>query len=344
MSWIFAQCILANCAWAQPSPQVLILPHGSDEVSYAAYLHSEQNVISFSKHLLDGWIAITEANKIRQKTMTLMEKLNSQPAPLLLKEIHQHLALAFTKNWPQQVRENLSRLWLTAFSLEPDGEKKRSLLMGLLRFHPDFKPSGSQFSPPILEVWKSETQRIQFLSWTIGGEWDGFRYLVINGRVVDLNVQRELLIPAQEIHLTALSNQYFPIDQIIKGAELIKWKPKKEVLVTGLCGQSTWNHRLDFKINYAAYFSDSCIEEREKVGVEPAFGLATLKPRPNPSSIQLEVPTRYSTMTESNSYWPWYLIGGLILGAVGIQRFNRNRNNQPQQQPTYRPPISHQGF
>ncbi|MCB0385522.1 MAG: hypothetical protein KDD43_09020, partial [Bdellovibrionales bacterium] len=325
-----------------PLGQVLILPHGGDQIDYQAFLHTEKMTLSLSEYLLEHWVSEADVANLNRHIRESFEQLKKHPGPVVLKEIQQNLTRAHDKNWPKKARDELAHLWLTAYALSPTEEKKSNLLMQLGKFHPLYSPPLERFSPPVIAAWKRVAGGIQNLSWQPGSAWSDFQYFIINGKVFDLESTGEVVLPSQDVHFTALSDRYQPIDRIIKGIHLIHWQPPKEILVSGTCEEPKWSPHLELDPRFRAFFSETCVKARTSEIQQPELKLTT-NPQGN-GFPQLGEPPRMAVSTERR-IWPWFLLAGAIVGAISLDQMNKH--NRPSNSPTYQPaqqPITHHGF
>lgn len=326
------------------APNVLVLAHRASPISYSAYLQTEDHQIAFSRFQLEHWHSPQEIAKLKESIATHLAELGQVPAPLLTKKYSQLLAQAFAKNWPPMIRNELASLWLTTYTLETDGQIKTKLLSDLARFHPTFQPSPTSFAPPVIASWRQAIAQKARLNWRPGSEWQGFRYIIVNGAVTDLNDQQEIILPDQPVHLTAISDQYYPVERILEGRELLTWQPTKEILLSGNCEQPQWNQRLPSeKIPLVGYFSDDCVLKMPlPAKVEVAdLGLTPSVPPPLPGLSFPALPPANSPTVS----WKWMILGGLVAGLVGVQlaKSHQEKPAGPGPQPASGA-ISHQGF
>jgi len=323
--------------------KILVRPPSASAIGFEAYLRSEDKVISLSTHQLSTWIPKSLVNKTALDIESQLKRYTSEPGPLLVSGYRTFLNKAYGYNWPLSIRKSLAKLWLRTYELETEPLKKAELLDQLGDFFPSFQPSFTEFSPPILAMWKQIVQSRAFFNWRPLPAFKDFRYLIINGKVYRLSQVDQITLPENRVHITAFSDLYLPVNRILTGQQLRHWQPPKKILVRGLCEHPYWHPKLPRISNLVAYFGNHCLAWRNsktkqtvaKTNLMPSkqliIGNSSLPPTPIPK-------------VTNKKKWGWIVFVGLATGLIGYDLFRSQQNQKNNRAQTASQPISHHGF
>ena len=326
--------------------RILIQPPSASAIGYEAFLLSEDKVISLAQHQLATWIPKQRLLKLKQQIEAQLARFGKKPGPLLLNDYRLLLKQAYSYNWPSSTRDLLGKIWLRVYELEADLKLKAELLDQLMEFHPNFHPPATEFSPPVLSAWQDVLKTRSFFTWNPQAHFRKFRYLVINGKVYNIQQTTQMTLPDRKLHISALSDTYYPVERVLNGSELIKWQPPLQILVSGSCQEPHWNPKLPKNSNYLAYFNDSCLKAK-KDGLEKSLQTSDLVPHTT-QPISPQLPLGPPPKPQSKRQWKWMVLAGVALGVVGygLSRKSKKKTSDPNlgSSQLANQPVVHQGF
>ena len=317
---IYLACMFWISAQAQAEPTVYIQSSG---VSHRFYLRQVRE--AGAKTYSEWWL---RERATRLEPQMLEGDFNRAEQAFLSAEMRPARELYFNIvqrrhrfDWPKASRERIFNALLRMAMIESESEGRRRWLVEALHFDPQIDPDADIFPPPLLEelaILRNSlpSQKLRTDSWPTS-----IHTALINGREIPRTP--EISLPSQNFRLTLLSDQNFPMTQMMdleKGDDST-WTV--EPLVQGHCLQPEWTRTKDhYPRHHRVIFEESC----ETPSAVPPITAKIPSPLPLAQSIIASSPEKAPSFWRNK--WFWLGVGAVVGGTVLYQQI-RAQNSSP---------------
>lgn len=307
-------------AVAVPSARAEVYIQGPD-ISHQLYLqrvHEDPDATAFA----DWWLHDRKNKMEPQMVIADFEHAERIFLSAELKEAYSlYLNLAGRRHrfdWPLGARKKIFSALLRLAMTESQAEAKSRWLAEAIAFDPLLEPDAEVFPPPLIEEFSSLRQSTAGTKISTRGWPQSAHTILINGREVPRTA--EVTIPSRPFRMTLVSDQNFPMSQVIDphslAAAQVQWTA--QALVTGQCLQPHWTRPQDqYPRKHKVIFADTCdlpVQGREEN--LPAISEIVTARSPKPS-----------TSVWKNK-WLWIGLGTVISGALLYDHL-RAQNSSP---------------
>ena len=287
----------------------------------------------------------TRPDSHRQKKLReLLEKAQQAWLESSLDSARTHFAaiasLALEADWRDSEREAIhySMLRLAQAS---EGREAAEWLTRAVLAQPDLEPDTQLFPPPLLARFRQERTRVLARAQEVDLSRLRGRFLLVNGRRVEIAPGRALSLPPGKYRFTLLSDSHDSLTQITTAEKLAQLAAPP--LLSGTCVSPTLSGRAGSDL--LALYPDGCAREL-RAGIwrprELDLRLSSLAP-PAPSLVAVARAPASKPLLSQKS-WVW--IGVATLAASAIYSFESSRTEATAAPPPEKRvrPVSHSGF
>jgi hypothetical protein len=233
--------------------------------------------------------------------------------------------LAMKADWKNDQREVIQVAFLRMAQSAESGTEREAWLDSAVRLYGDIDPDATLFPPPLMSEYGAVKQRSTTVSVELADVFPDFRYVLIDGRKVDLALDSRALITSGLHRLTALSDSHESVTEFMTAAQLRVLRVTPPALAEGLCESAKLRSRnvLPSAIDVEIYSGAGCTPK-----IASALNDSRLVTAPREPFFP-ETPK-----TESSSKTWIYVVGGALLAGAAYAVAKQNQSDSAQ--PTHR--------
>ena len=250
-------------------------------------------------------------------------------------------ALALDADWRDPEREAIQYSMLRLAQMSEGRESSEWLARAVIA-SPDLEPDTQLFPPPLLARFRQERTRLLARKREL--DLNLFsptaRFLLVNGRKVDLTIDRALSLPPGKFRFTLLSDSHEPVTQVTTAEKLVN---SRRPLLSGTCSNPMAEARAGNDL--LALFPDQCTREMKAGAWRPReLDLRVAPYAPPAPELLLTTSAPSPKPYFSQKSWVWIGVATLAASAVYAFEANRAENTAAPPSETRVQPVSHAGF
>ena len=233
--------------------------------------------------------------------------------------------LALKADWKNDQREIIQAAFLRLAQSAESGTERAGWLESAARLFGDISPDATLFPPPLLAEYEAVKKRTTTVSLELADIFPDFRYVLVDGRKVDLTLDSHVQLANGVHRLTALSDSHESVTEFMTSAQLRVLRVTPPSLVEGVCENSKLRSRsgLPTNIDIEIYSGSACTPKLTNTLNEARLITAPRDP------YFPDVPK-----AESSSKTWIYVVGGALLAGAAYAVAKQNQSSSPQ--PTHR--------
>ncbi len=231
--------------------------------------------------------------------------------------------LAMKADWRNDQREVIQAAFLRMAQSSESSTERGGWLESALRLYGDLAPDATIFPPPLLNEFEATKKRLPTVTIELADAFSDFRYLLIDGRRVDLASENHVELTTGLHRLTALSDSHESVTEFMTAAQLRVLRLSPPPLTEGLCERAKLRSRNALPSGVELFAGSGCKQGLTSILDEAR--LVTAAPLSMPASVEPRDRT-------------WlYVIGGAVLAGAAYAIANHQQQSSG---PTHRSGFS----
>lgn len=226
-------------------------------------------------------------------------------------------------DWRDPQREVLLTSFLRLAQSTLSGTEKTSWLDSAAKYFSDLNPQPKLFPPPLIEEFEAAKVRalesaVSIEPWTVFPE---FRFVLIDGRKIEVASRKAILLPSGTHRITALSDTHVGFTEFLTANQLRLFRTKPIAMAEGSCSNARITQRSSFATDPILFVGSDCAGGPQQL---------ELKPQLLNAHLMSELGSKPQTAS-SKKTWLWIVGGAVIAGAGYALARELNRDKAPDQ-------------
>jgi hypothetical protein len=143
--------------------------------------------------------------------------------------------LSLKADWRDSQREVLQTAYLRLAQSAESTTERSGWLESAARLYGDLTPVSDLFPPPLMTEYESVKDHLTKTEIVFGDVFPDSRYVLVDGRKIEISTQPRLQISAGLHRLTALSDSHEPVTEFMTATQLRVLRLSPPVLTEGTC-------------------------------------------------------------------------------------------------------------
>lgn len=239
--------------------------------------------------------------------------------------------LALKADWKNDQREVIQAAFLRMAQSSESGTEREGWLESAARLYGDIAPDASLFPPPLMNQYDAVKTRTTTVSLDLADVVPDFRYVLIDGRKVDLALDSRVSLSGGLHRLTALSDSHESVTEFMTAAQLRVLRLSPPPLSEGLCENARLRSRsiLPSGVDVEIYSGPACAPK-----IMSALDDARLVTAPRapfaPSGTSLATSPGGASSEPATKDRTWiYIVGGALLAGAAYALANQQSPSGP---------------
>jgi hypothetical protein len=173
--------------------------------------------------------------------------------------------LSLKADWREAQRAVLQTAYFRLAQSAESGTERSGWLESAARLFGDRAPEASLFPPPLLNEYREILKRLEAtaIDVDLAGVFSDFRYVLIDGRKIEIALEPHVRLTMGLHRLTALSDSNEAVTEFMTAAQLRVLRLAPPSLTEGACGEASLRSRseLSSSIGFEIYSGRACPEK-----------------------------------------------------------------------------------
>jgi hypothetical protein len=227
--------------------------------------------------------------------------------------------LALKADWKNDQREAIQAAFLRMAQSSESGTERENWLESAARLYGDIAPEASLFPPPLMNQYDAIKTRMTTVSLDLADVFPDFRYVLIDGRKVDLALDSHVSLSGGLHRLTALSDSHESVTEFMTAAQLRVLRLSPPPLIEGVCESARLRSHgaLASGVDVEIYSGPACTPKIASVldGARLVTAARASNGPPGPPLTTLPSDATSEPATKSRT-WIYVVGGALLAGAA----------------------------
>lgn len=230
--------------------------------------------------------------------------------------------LGLKADWRNSQREVIQTAYLRLAQTSESGTEREGWLESAVRLYGDLAPNASLFPPPLLGELDATKKRMALNTTEIeiADVFSDFRYVLVDGRKVDIALEPRIRLTTGLHRFTALSDSHEAVTEFLSAAQLRVLRLSPPALTTGRCHEAALRSEISrpAPVDVEIYSGAAC----------PSKISSLLQPhRLLTSERGLSIPE--APEAKENRTWIW-IVGAALIAGAGYALATQNHSDSPQ--------------
>jgi hypothetical protein len=298
---------------------VLVRADSTSASDYLTVIEADHNFESFADYWAQGAENQNLRSELRHAFARAQEKFLQSEMSEMRSEWELVAGYALKSDWSKTYRKLIQTAQMRRAQMSTNDAEAQKWLTDILVLDPTFEPNKSLFPPPLVETYYRLRTHIHRTPINIDAA-SGFDILLINGVEFNLEKTKKILRPEGTVRATYVSNRYSPVTRILSTRDLNRFRPEKNLFVTGTCATPALSSNSGFDsnaVNVALMFDKNCVISVQAPKPMAASDLNVISQTSIRYSDPVSIESRFDSKANASPFYkkPWFWIGATIVAG-----------------------------
>ena len=289
----------------------------------------KQDKLLLSDHLENSRPGAEHDQMLRQKLERAQRAWLGGDMETARSEFRSLTELSLKADWRNVQREALQAAYLRLAQSSESGTEREGWLETAARLYDDLSPNSSLFPPPLLNEYEAARKRSAAASVEIDLRdlFPDFRYVLIDGRKVEVLIESRVRVASGLHRITALSDSHEAVTEFLTGAQMRVLRLSPPALTEGRCDEASLRSRTELPnaVDVEIYSGAGCPAKLANLLSSSRFLSGS-----EASSVSRETPLPSLPQASSpNHTWIWVVGAAVIAGAGYALASHRDSSSEP---------------